>query len=277
MDPVAGTFLSIDPIVPSNSDPQSLNAYAYGRNNPVNLTDPTGTCTIYGSSCSEARVYYFQTPAWAVQAQAAIKGVDSLMNEAMGHIISNTAAWARAQVKSEGGGGDGGAGSSGSGNGGAGSSGSAPSSSPGRSANAGNAAPVRSDFDRAVSRAASNASSKTAQLEADTGSYVMQGRPSWWEWLSNTTEGETQIGDYRVTRANGEMAGGGNIGSRWNASSAEPRNVRALVVAPYGASPGYLQSKIDARADFYATIAAHLQAPVIVIGPLGATTTFASD
>jgi RHS repeat-associated protein len=44
MDPETGTFLSVDPVVASASDPQSLNAYAYARNNPVNLTDPNGMC-----------------------------------------------------------------------------------------------------------------------------------------------------------------------------------------------------------------------------------------
>jgi RHS repeat-associated protein len=43
-DPETGTFLSVDPVVPSVSDPQSYNAYAYARNNPVNLTDPNGMC-----------------------------------------------------------------------------------------------------------------------------------------------------------------------------------------------------------------------------------------
>ena len=46
MDPETGTFLSVDPVVASRSDPQSLNAYAYARNNPVNLTDPTGRCPV---------------------------------------------------------------------------------------------------------------------------------------------------------------------------------------------------------------------------------------
>jgi RHS repeat-associated protein len=44
LDPETGTFLSVDPVVASRSDPQSHNAYAYARNNPVNLTDPTGRC-----------------------------------------------------------------------------------------------------------------------------------------------------------------------------------------------------------------------------------------
>jgi RHS repeat-associated protein len=42
MDPNAGTFLSIDPLVGDAYDPQSANAYSYARNNPVSFTDPTG-------------------------------------------------------------------------------------------------------------------------------------------------------------------------------------------------------------------------------------------
>lgn len=37
-----GRFLSPDTVVPSPTDPQSLNRYAYVRNNPVILTDPSG-------------------------------------------------------------------------------------------------------------------------------------------------------------------------------------------------------------------------------------------
>jgi RHS repeat-associated protein len=43
-DPETGIFLSVDPVAASASDPQSLNGYAYARNNPVNLTDPNGMC-----------------------------------------------------------------------------------------------------------------------------------------------------------------------------------------------------------------------------------------
>lgn len=42
MDPQTGTFLSVDPVVPAYDDPQSLNAYAYARNNPISAADPTG-------------------------------------------------------------------------------------------------------------------------------------------------------------------------------------------------------------------------------------------
>lgn len=61
-DPGAGTFLSVDPVVANAFDPQSLNAYAYARNNPVNVVDPTGMCgtTPLGNSfgCPNADVAF---------------------------------------------------------------------------------------------------------------------------------------------------------------------------------------------------------------------------
>jgi RHS repeat-associated protein len=50
-DPGSGGFLSIDPLVPSATDPQSLNPYSYARNNPLNLTDPDGRCWRAGITC----------------------------------------------------------------------------------------------------------------------------------------------------------------------------------------------------------------------------------
>lgn len=41
-DAAQGRFISPDSTVPNAVDPQSLNRYAYVRNNPVNLADPTG-------------------------------------------------------------------------------------------------------------------------------------------------------------------------------------------------------------------------------------------
>ncbi|MEM9173874.1 MAG: SpvB/TcaC N-terminal domain-containing protein [Myxococcota bacterium] len=41
-DPEAGVFLSVDPLVPGEWDPQSYNAFAYARNNPISMNDPTG-------------------------------------------------------------------------------------------------------------------------------------------------------------------------------------------------------------------------------------------
>ncbi|GEM_PF-1047524 len=41
-DPEIGRFISPDSVIQDPSDPQSFNRYAYCRNNPVNLIDPTG-------------------------------------------------------------------------------------------------------------------------------------------------------------------------------------------------------------------------------------------
>ena len=57
MDPQTGTFLSIDPLVADAGDPQSYNAYAYARNNPITNTDPTGACIM-----SDCGYWYGQLP-----------------------------------------------------------------------------------------------------------------------------------------------------------------------------------------------------------------------
>lgn len=41
-DPLLARFASADSLVPAAFDPQALNRYAYVRNSPLNLTDPTG-------------------------------------------------------------------------------------------------------------------------------------------------------------------------------------------------------------------------------------------
>jgi RHS repeat-associated protein len=41
-DPVLGTFITADDIIQDQYDPQSLNRYAYCRNNPIRYTDPSG-------------------------------------------------------------------------------------------------------------------------------------------------------------------------------------------------------------------------------------------
>nr|WP_260408521.1 toxin C-terminal domain-containing protein [Planomonospora venezuelensis] len=43
-DPAIGRFISVDPLHGTLEGPQSLNAYTYGINNPVNNADPTGKC-----------------------------------------------------------------------------------------------------------------------------------------------------------------------------------------------------------------------------------------
>jgi len=62
MDPNAGVFVSIAPVVPDAFDPQAVNAFAYARNNPSSIIDPTGTCgaTPLGNSfgCPDPSVAY---------------------------------------------------------------------------------------------------------------------------------------------------------------------------------------------------------------------------
>ena len=41
---ILGKFISADTIVQNSSDPQTLNRYAFARNNPLRYTDPTGHC-----------------------------------------------------------------------------------------------------------------------------------------------------------------------------------------------------------------------------------------
>jgi RHS repeat-associated protein len=65
-DPVTGPFLSVDPVVADAADPQSYNGYAYARNNPVNVTDPTGMCGmgplgIASWGCMPADIPMFQS------------------------------------------------------------------------------------------------------------------------------------------------------------------------------------------------------------------------
>jgi RHS repeat-associated protein len=73
-----GRFNSPDPIGGSSGDPQSLNRYAYVKNDPINGTDPSGLCprddswvlpsTVYAMNhggvgklvCSTPAVYYFR-------------------------------------------------------------------------------------------------------------------------------------------------------------------------------------------------------------------------
>ena len=48
-DPTIGRFNQTDTIVPNPAEPEDLNRYSYVRNNPVNLTDPTGNyCIVAG-------------------------------------------------------------------------------------------------------------------------------------------------------------------------------------------------------------------------------------
>ncbi|MFY1695204.1 RHS repeat-associated core domain-containing protein [Solwaraspora sp. WMMA2101] len=47
-DPALGRFISVDPLV-NPGDPQTLNGYAYGNNNPTSFSDPTGLAFLEGN------------------------------------------------------------------------------------------------------------------------------------------------------------------------------------------------------------------------------------
>ena len=49
----SGRFMSPDPLGGHQEDPQTLNKYSYVRNNPLNLTDPTGLDWYLGCTSSD--------------------------------------------------------------------------------------------------------------------------------------------------------------------------------------------------------------------------------
>ena len=51
-----GSFFSPDPIRGDPSSPQTLNRYAYVRNNPINLTDPSGLCDNFDGTCGDGGI-----------------------------------------------------------------------------------------------------------------------------------------------------------------------------------------------------------------------------
>src|SRR5229473_7436980 len=64
-----GRFMSGDPVAGDPSDPQTLNRYSYVRNNPVNLTDPSGMFTCGPAICPPGPpgdgIYPGDTSGWA--------------------------------------------------------------------------------------------------------------------------------------------------------------------------------------------------------------------
>ncbi len=66
-DPALARFIQPDTIVPNPLDPQSLNRYAYVRNNPVNRIDPTGheDCAAEDDWCWQNRWYEAHGYCWS--------------------------------------------------------------------------------------------------------------------------------------------------------------------------------------------------------------------
>jgi RHS repeat-associated protein len=55
VDPQLGRFLQPDPFVPEAGNPQNLNRYAYGLNNPVKHNDPSGYISNIPQELEEAQ------------------------------------------------------------------------------------------------------------------------------------------------------------------------------------------------------------------------------
>ncbi|WP_245194844.1 polymorphic toxin-type HINT domain-containing protein [Kitasatospora phosalacinea] len=60
-DPKTARFLSVDPLF-DNSDPQSWNGYAYANNNPVDGSDPNGTCRVTEDGLCQGTPYIYVAP-----------------------------------------------------------------------------------------------------------------------------------------------------------------------------------------------------------------------
>jgi RHS repeat-associated protein len=83
-NPVTGHFMSPDSVVPNPSDTYSYDRYAYCRNNPINLTDPTGHNPLIGAVVG----------AIVGAIMAAIDGQNILVGAAMGALAGAGFGWA---------------------------------------------------------------------------------------------------------------------------------------------------------------------------------------
>jgi RHS repeat-associated protein len=99
-DPRLGRFLSPDPLVATPNDLQSLNRYAYVRNNPLSLVDPTGFfaeppasggASAFGSFQSQVASGF--TSAWSALGSG-VAAVGSFLSSSWGGVrFGATAAW----------------------------------------------------------------------------------------------------------------------------------------------------------------------------------------
>ncbi len=72
-DPLLGRFASPDSFVQSSMDPQSFNRYAYARNQPTNLVDPSGHFAVFAAFVIKAIIIAAATSA----SVAAVNGANS--------------------------------------------------------------------------------------------------------------------------------------------------------------------------------------------------------
>jgi RHS repeat-associated protein len=82
-DPKLGRFISADPIVPDEKNPQALNRYSFGYNNPISNIDPTGHAPIIAAVIGVASIAG-AAPAW-VTAVALVGAVCQVA----GYILKN--------------------------------------------------------------------------------------------------------------------------------------------------------------------------------------------
>jgi len=92
-DSRTGTFCSVDPLAGSPGDPQSWNRYPYGRNDPIDITDPSGKSwwswlIDIGIGIAAALVPEL-APGWfgAADAEATVGVTQSLMFSASGEFL----------------------------------------------------------------------------------------------------------------------------------------------------------------------------------------------
>ena len=99
-DPRLGRFLSPDPLVATPNDLQSLNRYAYVRNNPLSLVDPTGFFAEPPASGGASAFGGFETQiasgftsAWSAFGSG-VAAVGSFLSSSWGGVrFGATAAW----------------------------------------------------------------------------------------------------------------------------------------------------------------------------------------
>ena len=76
--PMLGRFISADTVVPSATNPQALNRYSYGVNNPLKYTDPSGHCFGWAGGADTAicaAAAMAGPPGWVIDAALIVAGV----------------------------------------------------------------------------------------------------------------------------------------------------------------------------------------------------------
>ena len=81
-DPRLGRFLQADTIVPELANPQSLNRFAYVKNNPLKYTDPTGHCADDDTACQTEADLLYAMYGWQVFGVWTLDDVKALLEAA---------------------------------------------------------------------------------------------------------------------------------------------------------------------------------------------------